>query len=253
VLASYAALVLDRLEREETLLEARKEAEEAAQLKSAMLANMSHEVRTPLMSMIGSADLLREDLEGKPAEMVEQIFQSGQRLRKTLDSVLQLSRLESGTYELDDDPANLDVIVREVAQELNLRAHQEGVQLEVETGEQSVEAQLDETATRRIVSNLVENAIKFTPEGGSVQVRARSESRETALLEVEDTGVGIAEEAKSKIFDAFKQESEGLGREYEGSGLGLSIVRRLTNLMDGTIEVESEKGVGTRFAVRFPR
>ncbi|WP_263810809.1 MULTISPECIES: PAS domain-containing sensor histidine kinase [Salinibacter] len=258
VLGGYATLVLGRLEREERLVQAREEAEEAAQLKSAMLANMSHEVRTPLMSMIGSADLLREDLEeggleGEPADMAEQIFRSGQRLRDTLDSVLELSRLESGAYTLDDDSAYLDVVVREVAQELNLRAHEKGVQLEVDGPPTSVEAQLDETAVRRIATNLVENAIKFTPEGGEVRVRAEPEDEETALLAVEDTGVGIAEEAREDIFDAFKQESVGLNREYEGSGLGLSIVHRLTTMMDGTIEVESEKGVGTRFAVRLPR
>ncbi len=258
VLGGYATLVLGRLEREERLVQAREEAEEAAQLKSAMLANMSHEVRTPLMSMIGSADLLREDLEeagleGEPADMAEQIFRSGQRLRETLDSVLELSRLESGAYTLDDDSAHLDVVVREVAQELNLRAHEKGIQLEVGSPGASVEAGLDETAVRRIVRNLVENAIKFTPEGGEVQVRVEPEDEETALLAVEDTGVGIAEEAREDIFDAFKQESEGLDREYEGSGLGLSIVDRLTTMLGGTIEVESEKGVGTRFAVRLPR
>ncbi|MCS4133728.1 PAS domain-containing sensor histidine kinase [Salinibacter ruber] len=258
VLEGYATLVLGRLEREERLVQAREEAEEAAQLKSAMLANMSHEVRTPLMSMIGSADLLREDLEeagleGEPADMAEQIFRSGQRLRETLDSVLELSRLESGAYTLDDDSAYLDVVVREVAQELNLRAHEKEIRLEVGSPGASVEAGLDETAVRRIVRNLVENAIKFTPEGGEVQVRVEPEDEETALLAVEDTGVGIAEEAREDIFDAFKQESEGLDREYEGSGLGLSIVDRLTTMLGGTIEVESEKGVGTRFAVRLPR
>jgi signal transduction histidine kinase len=258
VLGGYATLVLGRLEREERLVQAREEAEEAAQLKSAMLANMSHEVRTPLMSMIGSADLLREDLEeagleGEPADMAEQIFRSGQRLRETLDSVLELSRLESGAYTLDDDSAYLDVVVREVAQELNLRAHEKGIRLEVGSPGASVEAGLDETAVRRIVRNLVENAIKFTPEGGKVQVRVEPEDEETALLAVEDTGVGIAEEAREDIFDAFKQESEGLDREYEGSGLGLSIVDRLTTMLGGTIEVESEKGTGTRFAVRLPR
>uniref|UniRef100_UPI0020747E11 sensor histidine kinase n=1 Tax=Salinibacter ruber TaxID=146919 RepID=UPI0020747E11 len=273
VLGGYATLVLGRLEREKRLVQAREEAEEAAQLKSAMLANMSHEVRTPLMSMIGSADLLREDLrevdleeagleeagleeaglEGEPADMAEQIFRSGQRLRETLDSVLELSRLESGAYTLDDDSAYLDVVVREVAQELNLRAQEKGIRLEVGSPGASVEAGLDETAVRRIVRNLVENAIKFTPEGGEVQVRVEPEDEETALLAVEDTGVGIAEEARADIFDAFKQESEGLGREYEGSGLGLSIVDRLTTMVGGTIEVESEKGAGTRFAVRLPR
>jgi len=253
VLASYAALILDRLEREKTLIEAREEAEEASQLKSAMLANMSHEIRTPLMSMIGSADLLREDLEGENAEMIEQIFQSGQRLRGTLDSVLQLSRLESGAYKLDDDPVYLDAIVREVAQELQVRAYEAGVNLEVADCGGTVQACLDATATRRIVTNLVENAIKFTPEDGRVRVRVRPEDKDTALLDVEDTGVGIEEGARSEIFEAFKQESKGLNREYEGSGLGLSIVHRLTTLMNGTVEVESEKGSGTRFTVRFPR
>ncbi|MCS4052942.1 PAS domain S-box protein [Salinibacter ruber] len=258
VLGGYATLVLGRLEREKRLVQAREEAEEAAQLKSAMLANMSHEVRTPLMSMIGSADLLREDLEeagleGEPADMAEQIFRSGQRLRETLDSALELSRLESGAYTLDDDSAYLDVVVREVAQELNLRAHEKGVRLEVGGPGASVEAGLDETAVRRIVRNLVENAIKFTPEGGKVQVGVEPEDEETVVLAVEDTGVGIAEEAREDIFDAFKQESEGLDREYEGSGLGLSIVDRLTTMLGGTIEVESEKGTGTRFAVRLPR
>ena len=114
-----------------------------------------------------------------------------------------------------------------------------------------VEGWWNEGALRRIAENLLENAIKFTPEGGTIDLRVRQDHG-TAVLEVEDTGVGIGEEALPHIFDAFKQESEGLTREYEGSGLGLANVKELTELMGGIIEVDSEKGEGTRFTVSLP-
>lgn len=251
ILSTYATLVLDQIDRERDLREAKEGAEEAAQLKSAMLANMSHELRTPLTAIIGFSELLTEELEGRPAKRARDIYRSGKRLMDTFDSVLLLSRIESGGYSLDYEPVQLNVIIREVAQEVQLRARENGIAVEVEGAEQAVEVTLDEDATRRIVTNLVENAIKFTPEGGRVSVRTRLDD-EAARIEVEDTGIGIDEDAQSKIFQAFKQESEGFGREYEGSGLGLSIVRRLASHMNGTIEVNSEKGAGTRFAVRFP-
>lgn len=245
--------ITEQKRREQALVEAKEEAEEAAQLKSALLDNMSHEVRTPLMAMIGYADLLREELAGESAEMIEHIYQGGQRLHDTLDAVLRLSRLESGTYELGRKPIHLNALVREVAQEFSTRAHEKGIEFGVNSPEKRIEAYLGENATRRIVANLLENALKFTPEGGRVQVRVRIEGGETVVLEVEDTGVGIAEDALPEVFEAFKQESEGFARKYEGSGLGLSVAQRLTECMGGTIHVESEKNVGTRVVVRLPR
>ena len=109
----------------------------------------------------------------------------------------------------------------------------------------------NEGGLRRIAENLLENAIKSTPEGGTIDLRVRQDHG-MAVLEVEDTGVGISEEALPHVFDALKQESEGLTREYEGSGLGLANVKELTELMGGTIEVDSEKGEGTRFTVSLP-
>lgn len=110
--------------------------------------------------------------------------------------------------------------------------------------------QSNEEALTRITENLLENAIKFTPEGGRAEVRAWEEE---AVLEVEDTGIGISEEALSEVFKAFKQESEGFGRDYEGSGLGLSIVKKLTEALGGTIDVKTEKREGSCFTVRLPR
>ncbi|MFB6097961.1 MAG: PAS domain-containing sensor histidine kinase, partial [Salinibacter sp.] len=244
--------VTEREEREERLREAKEEAEEASRLKSAMLANMSHEIRTPLTSITGFAELLTDELEGKPAAFSERIYRSGQRLMKTLDSVLELSKLEAGAYEIEPEPVRLDRVAEEAVTLLRPQAKERNVDLEASGADQPVEGYWNEGALNRIAENLIENAIKFTPEGGQVTVRV-GETEGEAYLAVEDTGVGISEEALLEIFEAFKQESEGLGREYEGTGLGLSIVKELTDRLGGEIEVESEKGEGTCFTVRLPK
>jgi PAS domain S-box-containing protein len=252
VLGTYAAMVLDRLQGEKALRAAKEEAEEASRLKSAMLANMSHEIRTPLTSVTGFAELLTDHLEGRMQTFAEQIYNGGMRLQKTLDSVLQLSRLEAGVYELDRTPLSLGALIEETVDMLRLSAEEKALRLNVQLPDGPVEGTFNEGAVNRILENLLENAIKFTPNGGTIEVRAHTDG-DDAVLEVEDTGVGISEAALPDIFRAFKQESEGMAREYEGSGLGLSIVQRLADAHGGTVEVESEKGVGTRFTVRLPR
>ena len=243
----------DQKRYEAKLREAKNKAEEAARLKAVMLANMSHEVRTPLTSMIGFSGLLRDQLDGKAAKLARLVHKSGQRLEETMEAVLELSQLEAGSYDTDRQTIHLAPLVRRLADEFELQAKEDEITLDVETGEPPVEAYADETAVRRIVSNLLDNALKFTPDGGQVTLRARTEDAETAVVEVEDTGVGIGEEALSKVFEAFKQESEGLTREYEGAGLGLSIVRELVETLRGQIEVDSEKGEGTCMTVHLPK
>jgi PAS domain S-box-containing protein len=237
---------------EEQLRTAKREAEEAAHLKSVMLANMSHEVRTPLTSMIGFSGLLASRLDGKAAKLARLIRKSGQRLEETMEAVLQLSQLEAGGYTLDRDSLRLDSLVHRIVDEFELQAEENGVSVHVETPDTPVETYADDTAVRRVLSNLLDNALKFTPEGGEVWVRTYADGAET-VVDIEDTGVGIAEEALSDVFTAFKQESEGLTREYEGAGLGLSIVRELVDALGGTITLDSEKGEGTCVTVRLPR
>ena len=237
---------------EEQLRSAKEEAENAARLKSVMLANMSHEVRTPLTSMIGFSSILADRLDGKVAKLARLIRKSGQRLEETMEAVLQLSQLEAGSYTLDRETVRLGSLVRRIVDEFELQAEEGDVAIHVETGEGPVEAYADNTAVRRVLSNLLDNAIKFTPDGGHVRVRAYAEEGETIVV-VEDTGVGIAEEALTEVFEAFKQESEGLTREFEGAGLGLSIAKELVDALGGSIEVEAEKGKGTRMTVRLPR
>lgn len=243
--------VTERKQHERALVKAKEKAEEASRLKSAMLANMSHEIRTPLTSIIGFSELLSERLSGEAAQFNERIQQSSRRLMKTLGSVLELSKLEAGILDLERTTVCLKQVAEETVGLLQPRAEKEGVTLVVHGPEAAIEGQWNESALHRITENLVENAIKFTPPGGQVDVRAWP-GEAGATLEVEDTGIGISEAALPEIFKAFKQESEGLQREYEGSGLGLSIVDRLVDRMEGTIEVDSEKGGGTRFVVRLP-
>jgi PAS domain S-box-containing protein len=251
VLGGYAALVIERIEREAELQSAKEEAEEAAQLKAAMLANMSHEIRTPLTSITGFAEILKEQLEGRARVFAEKVYRSGTRLHQTLDSVLHLSRLEAGAYDLDREPVDLSAVVEETVELLRPQADEKDLSLQVSC-ESNLEGQWSEAALNRILENLLENAIKFTPEGGVVRVRARTEG-DDPVLTVEDTGIGISDEALPDIFQAFKQESAGVNREYEGTGLGLSIVDRLTEALGGTVDVETEEESGTRFSVRLPR
>jgi PAS domain S-box-containing protein len=233
------------------LRQAKEEAEEASRIKSTMLKNLSHEIRTPLTSIIGFARVLKENLSGEDGRAARLVHEAGKRLKGTVDSVLQLSKLEAGTQDLNRERLDLRTIAEEVADLLRPQAEEKTHQLHTEVPDAPVEGWWNEGALRRIVENLLENAIKFTPGDGRIDLRVYEDDG-MAVLEVEDTGIGISEEALPDIFDAFKQESEGLTREYEGSGLGLSNVKELTELLGGTIEVDSEKGEGSRFTVLLP-
>jgi len=251
VLAGYGGAVLNRLENERELVKAKEEAEEGSRLKTALLANMSHEIRTPLTSIIGFAELLKEEASGDAADFAERIRQGGERLMKTLDSMLELSRLEAGSESLSREAMSLNEVVEETIGILRPSAEKKSISLEAALPEKTLRGVWNEGGLSRILENLIENAIKFTPEGGRVEVRARTDGEEV-LLEVEDTGIGISEEAQEEIFQAFKQESEGMDREYEGTGLGLSIVRRLAEAHGGSVEADAEKGKGSCFSVRLP-
>jgi len=273
LLGGYAALVLERLRREKDLLaakegaeaaraeaeKARDDAREAARLKSAFLANMSHEIRTPLTSIIGFAEVLGTEisnLELPNARSLEQhahlIEQGGKRLLETLEGVLNLSKLEAGQMELDSQPLDLTDQIRRTAEELRPKAEGKEIELQVQAADPPVHARADQGGVQIVVQNLLSNAIKYTGNGGDVYVRIYREE-EAAVLEVEDTGIGMEPEMSEELFEPFRQESEGMAREYEGSGVGLAVTRRATEAMDGSVAVDTEKGEGSRFTVRLPR
>lgn len=252
VLAKKAAVVLARIEHERQLKAAKQEAEEASRLKSTLLANMSHEIRTPLTSIIGFARILKETLSGRDARHAERVHRGGERLMDTLDSVLQLSKLEAGVTEPGAEPVDFVRTVRQTVDLYRPDAKEGRIELDFVTDREALPGKGDPAVIQRIVSNLLNNALKFTSAGGAVtiQLQAREDIVEVV---VSDTGIGISDHFRDRLYDAFTQESEGLKREHEGSGLGLAIVKRLVDLMEGQIDVESTKGEGTCFHVRLPR
>ena len=241
-----------RLSMRQQLQAAREEAKTASRLKSALLANMSHEVRTPLTSILGFAELIADADPDNPEALAHSIRRSGRRLLDTLDAVLQVSRLESGAVDLQPESLNLAAVVAERVDTHASKAAQNDVQLEFVRADAAVEARVDVDATERIVDELVRNAIDFSETGDRARVWVEGHPEHVTIV-VEDTGVGMSEECLDDLVRPFEQASVGQDRTHEGAGLGLTVTHRLVRLMGGSIEVDSEKGSGTRIAVRLPR
>ncbi|MEP0548017.1 MAG: PAS domain S-box protein [Rhodothermales bacterium] len=254
--------VTDERAHEQALVEAaeaadaaRQHAEEAARLKSTLLANMSHEIRTPLTGIIGFAEVLAEesarlDPGGDHEEFAWRIGQSGRRLLETLNSVLDLAQLEAGQRRVDLAETDVREVISTTAALLQQHADEKGIALDVALPPSPVRLFTDEGALGRVVTNLVSNAIKFTKAGHvAVTLTERDEGVE---IRVADTGIGIRASFLPLLFEAFRQESEGEGRRFEGNGLGLAITQRLVQMLGGTISVESEENAGTVFTVLLP-
>jgi len=230
---------------------AEQEALEASRAKSAFLAHMSHELRTPLTAILGYGELVHEELEGTEVETlrpdVDRILSSGRHLLGLIDDVLDLARIESGKVELRTEEVLLTDLVQGCARLVRPAASAQGTQLAIELPDDLV-VMADEARLRQVLLNLLSNAIKFT-EKGHVTVHARID--EALHLTVRDNGCGIAADALPTLFDPFVMVG-GDRRRQQGTGLGLAICRELTERMGGTLQVESEVGVGSAFTVSLP-
>lgn len=229
------------------------EAERALDSRTRFFAQTSHELRTPLNAIIGFADMMRSAVFGplpdKYQEYAELIREGGRNLELVVDDVLDLSKIEAGRYEIAPDVLSLTDIAEDVVRFMGDVAARRNVTLEMATDE-DVEAYADARATRQIALNLVSNALKFTPEGGSVKVSA-VETDKGAVLAVADTGSGISAEELATLSEAFRQGAAG--KQQKGTGLGLSVVRAFVELHGGRLEFESAEGGGTTVAVYFPQ
>ncbi|MEM1117442.1 MAG: PAS domain-containing sensor histidine kinase [Bacteroidota bacterium] len=236
---------------EQGLIEAREQAIEMARIKSAFLASMSHEIRTPLTAVIGFAELLLDEVDDESRGLVEAIGAGGQRLLTTLNSVLDLARLDAEREVLRPQQVDAVAHIERTMSLLRPLAEERGLSLTVTASPQVVPAVLDAGALDRVLTNLVGNAVKFTDRGG-VTVEIDGDPSDL-VIRVLDTGIGIGEAFLPELFTEFRQASEGDGRSHEGTGLGLAITKRLVELMGGSISVESTWGVGTAFTVVLPR
>ena len=244
-----------KLERERVVAERLKKANErlreANRLKEDFLATTSHELRTPLTNILGALEVLRDMVTDEQEEFLDMIEANGQRLKRTLNALLDLSMLRSGEEDLELTPTPLDECARRVASDLRDDAEEKGLSFQVDTPDALIQADVDGQYLEQIIRNLVENAIKYTHDGHVAISAGRTNGQ--VYVEVEDTGIGIDEDFLPNLFDEFKQESRGRARTDEGNGLGLAISARLAEQMDGTIHVETEKGEGSTFTVEFPR
>ncbi len=240
---------LDQTRHEKELVAERDRAEEMARLKTAFLTNMSHEIRTPLSGIIGIAQVLHEELPSEKREFTGLIQDAAQRLLLTINSVLDLSKLEANKESFYSQKLDISEVVHETVKTLLPLADKKGLELSVRAPAE-ITAMLDRNGLEAIINNLVGNAIKFT-DAGTVSVSV-SAKKGKAIIEVKDSGVGISEEFLPFIFDEFRQEHEGLDhRPHQGSGSGLAITARLVERMDGTIKVQSKQGEGSPFRVTF--
>lgn len=218
--------------------------------KKVFLANMSHEIRTPLTSMIGFADYLSDKLTGQDVQFAQYISDSGNRLLETLNAVLRIASIDGAEPLMRPEVLDITAEAQGVVQMFKPHAEQYSIPLKLIV-EQPAKAKLDRAAFRRVLTNLVGNAIKFTPDG-EVTITVNGD-HESVIVEIEDTGVGVSEEFLPHVFDRFAQESKGQARAYSGCGLGLSICKELVEIMGGTIQIESELGLGSKFIVSLPK
>lgn len=243
--------------RTRELEEARYRAEASDRLKSAFLATMSHELRTPLNAIIGFSELLVRERSGpltpRQRAYVDDVLLSGRHLLQLINSVLDLSKIESGTMRLHTTRFDVRTVAREVCSVLAPLAQSKSVDLALDVRGDAATVWLDQGKLRQILFNLLSNGVKFTPGGGRVTLVLDLSGDEHVLFRVVDTGVGVAPEDQGRLFVEFQQLDAGLGRQYEGTGLGLALTKKLVELHGGAVSVESALGKGSTFAVSLPR
>lgn len=242
-----------------------RQLEEASRMKSEFLANMSHELRTPLNAIIGFSEVLADGLLGelqpKQKEYASDITTSGTHLLSLINDILDLSKVEAGKMTLELEPLQVEPLLQAGLQVVREQALAHGLHIVADPSGVLGEIWLDARKVKQILYNLLSNAVKFTPQGGAVHLSARRVGREQVAqgayeqyleIAVSDTGIGILEEDQALLFQPFTQIDSTLARRYQGTGLGLAMVKRLTELHGGQVGLRSSPGSGSTFTVWLP-
>ncbi|MDY0872045.1 PAS domain-containing sensor histidine kinase [Dongia rigui] len=249
--------VTQRIRAEENLREAKNQAELANRAKSEFLANVSHELRTPLNAILGFSEVMKMELFGALGQpryqaYAQDIFNSGNLLLSLINDILDLSKIESGKMVLHPEPVAVTDVFDSALTLMRERAKDGGVTLTADIAADLPPLYVDLRATKQIVTNLVSNAVKFTPKDGMVELTARRHDAHTAEIVIKDTGIGIAAEHIAEVLKPFVQVDGALQRRQSGTGLGLPIVKHLTDLSGGSLQLESTVGQGTIVTLRLP-
>jgi PAS domain S-box-containing protein len=245
--------ITDRKKAEEALLHAKEEAERASKFKDQFLSTMSHELRTPLNAILGFSELLTDkrygEINERQSRYVNHINTSGKHLLKLISDILDLSKIEAGRMEIVREDVAVDSVYTEVLSGLQPLADKKSQAL-IRQVEPNLYVRADPTRFKQILMNLIGNAIKFTPEGGRIELTARSTDGQVRV-EVRDNGQGIPPEDQQRIFEAFYRRAES-GKAVEGTGLGLAITERLVHMHGSQLGIDSQPGQGTCFYFSFP-
>ena len=254
-LASQSAVAIHNARVFRQLEDKSRQLEVASRHKSEFLASMSHELRTPLNAVIGFSDVLLErmfgDLNERQDEYVRDIRDSGRHLLELINEILDLSKVEAGRMELDPAHLTLSAVLEHGLAMVRARAERTGIALELTTDPDLDTVWADELKLKQVVLNLLTNAVKFTEAGGSVTVSARRNG-DVAEVTVRDTGIGVADEDRERIFEAFQRGGRGVRASTEGTGLGLTLSKRIVELHGGRLWMESVVGEGSLFGFSLP-
>ena len=244
-------------EKNRLVSEALTDAMQANKSKGEFLATMSHELRTPLNAIIGFSDIIKRELFGpirneKYTEYAKDIHESGSHLLAIINDILDLAKAESGKLELSEHEFDVADTLRTCIRMCQMRPEASGTKLSFTSPQSEIRIVADERLLLQVFSNLITNAIKFTPEGGSIRVQVAADAVKGICFDIRDTGIGIAPENVDRVLRPFEQVETSYSRRHGGVGLGLPYAKRLTELHGGSLELESEIGKGTRITVTLP-
>lgn len=243
-------------QRNRELEEQNRRVEAASRAKSEFLANMSHELRSPLNGIIGFSEMIYDakvgPVTGQQTECLNRILTCARHLLRIINDVLDLSRIEAGKLELRPEPVSISLLVAEACDSLATVAAEKHIRIEPSITAQ-LDAVVDPGRLKQIIYNYLSNALKFTTEGGAVTVAAKPEGSGNFLLEVTDTGMGISEADQARLFTNFHQLDSGKAKRFQGTGLGLSLTKRIVEAQGGQVGVRSEVGKGSTFFAILPR
>lgn len=249
--------ITERKRMEKDLVTAKLQAEDANRAKSMFLANMSHELRTPLNAVIGFAEIIKNELLGainepRYRDYAGDIHSSGKRLLQLINDILDMTKVEAGTYQLREDVCDVAKVVADAVALVRNLAIQNELTVRVDVPDDIPFLFADERCVRQVLVNFLSNGIKFTPKGGDVAARAWLEPDGALAIAVVDTGIGMAQDDIPQALSPFQQLEGSHGRKYEGTGLGLSLTKAMLDLHEGTLRVDSKIGVGTTVTAHFP-
>ena len=247
--------IIKRKEIEKELKETVNKVEKSEKIKSDFLAQVSHEIRTPINTILSFSSLIKDELAQHADEELKYSFSgiqsAGNRLIRTIDLILNMADVQAGTH--DYIPKEIDVcgdIIKNLAAEYKGQIKEKNLKLEIIDKSENTKIVADSYSVNQIFANLIDNAIKYTSEG-SITIVCDRNSNNAMIVSVIDTGLGIAQDYIPKLFEEFSQEDRGYTRKYEGNGLGLALVKKYCELNKAEIIVESEKGIGSKFTVKF--